>query len=419
MLRQPGFRFRLAFPSAFLAFGLLSGLASAQLLEMGNEIASPNAADDGTADVRTDLDLVTPATATGTIDSASFGWSAFPCASAVKIKVFRRQGDTLHFVAERGPFDSTGAVTTVALAPPIAVEQGDLLGLARVANCGNPETLTGIVSAGHLVYDGDINSDVSFSGADVHGAGILSVHATGTATEEIARVIPAAGSTPGNFGSFFRTGVQLTNPWTTAVAGRFVYHPAGVSGSSSDPSLNFTVAPGATISYSDLVQTMGQSGLGSLDMVMEVDAQLPVVVARVYNDAGGAGTSGFTEEAMNPSGQNETRLLFAGSTSVLVAPPSATTLRYNIGVRSLLSGAVVTFRQRDASGAIIRSVTKTYPPTFYEQQPASTLLGGPIAADDSIDVSVSGGSAFVYGATVDNTTNDPSIQFARVIFAIL
>jgi hypothetical protein len=203
------------------------------------------------------------------------------------------------------------------------------------------------------------------------------------------------------------------------VAGRFVYHPAGVSGSSSDPSLNFTVAPGATISYSDLVQTMGQSGLGSLDMVMEVDAQLPVVVARVYNDAGGAGTSGFTEEAMNPSGQNETRLLFAGSTSVLVAPPSATTLRYNIGVRSLLSGAVVTFRQRDASGAIIRSVTKTYPPTFYEQQPASTLLGGPIAADDSIDVSVSGGSAFVYGATVDNTTNDPSIQFARVIFAIL
>ena len=88
-------------------------------------------------------------------------------------------------------------------------------------------------------------------------------------------------------------------------------------------------------------------------------------------------------------------------------------------MRSLLSGAVVTFRQKNASGAIIRSVTKTYPPTFYEQQSASTLLGGPIAADDSIEVSVSGGSAFVYGATIDNTTNDPSIQFARVVFAIL
>ena len=152
---------------------------------------------------------------------------------------------------------------------------------------------------------------------------------------------------------------------------------------------------------------------------MGVEEPLPVVVARVYNDAGPDGTSGFTEEAMDPSGQNETRLLFAGSTSFLIAPPSATTLRYNIGVRSLLSGATVTFRQRDASGAIIRIVTKTYPPTFYEQQSASTLLGGPIAADDSIEVTVSGGSAFVYGATVDNTTNDPSAQFARVVFAIL
>jgi hypothetical protein len=337
----------------------------------------------------------------------------------VKIKVFRRQGDTLHFVAERGPFDVTAAEMTVTLAPPISVEQGDLLGIARVADCGNPTTLTGIVSAGYLAYTGDINSDVPFSGADIHGSGILSVHATGTATESIARVIPAAGSTPGNFGSFFRTGVQLTNPWTSAVSGRFVYHPAGVSGTSGDPSLNFTVAPGATVSYPDLVQTMGQSGLGSLDVVVAAGESLPVIVARVYNDAGASGTSGFAEEAMNPSGANESRLLFAGSTSYLIAPPNATSLRFNIGVRSLLSGAIVTFRQRDASGAIIRIVTKTYAPTFYEQQSASTLLGGPIAADDSIEISVSSGSAFIYGATVDNTTNDPSAQFARVVFAIL
>jgi hypothetical protein len=396
-----------------------AGSLAAQVLEMGNDISSPNAADAGTADVRTDIDLVTPATATGSIDTASFVWSAFPCASTVKIKVFRRQADTLHFIDERGPFDVTGATTTVTLTPPIAVEQGDLLGLSRVADCGNPTSLTGIVSAGYVVYDGDVNTDVSLSGAAVDGPGILAVHATGTATETIARVIPAAGSTPGNFGSFFRTGVQLTNPWFSPVSGRFVYHPAGVSGTSGDPSLNFTVAPGATVSYSDLVQTMGQSGLGSLDIVVAAGESLPVVVARVYNDAGTNGTSGFTEEAMDPSGQFETRLLFAGSTSYLIAPPDAVDLRYNIGVRSLLSGAVITFRQRDASGAIIRSVTKTYDPTFYEQQPASTLLGGPIAADDSIEVSVSGGSAFVYGATIDNTTNDPSIQFARVAFAIL
>jgi hypothetical protein len=259
---------------------------------------------------------------------------------------------------------------------------------------------------------------VSLSGADVHGSGILSVHATGTATESIARVLPAAGSTPGNFGSFYRTGVQLYNPGTSALSGRFVYHPAGVSGSSGDPILNFTVGPQGTISYADLVETMGQSGLGTLDVVLPASTQLPVIAARVFNDAAAAGTAGFTEEAIDPSGSFESRVLFAGSTSFLVAPSDTTRFRFNIGVRSLLSGAFVTFRQRDASGAIVRSVTKEYDPTFYEQQPAQTLLGGPIGPNDSIEVSVSSGSAIIYGATIDNTTNDPSVQFARVVFAI-
>jgi hypothetical protein len=37
----------------------------------------------------------------------------------------------------------------------------------------------------------------------------------------------------------------------------------------------------------------------------------------------------------------------------------------------------------------------------------------------SIEISVSSGSAIIYGATIDNVTNDSSIQFARVVFAIL
>src|SRR5262245_51704278 len=85
-------------------------------------------------------------------------------------------------------------------------------------------------------------------------------------TQPATRVIAAAGSTPGNFGSFFRTGVQLSNPFAETITGQFIYHPAGVSGSSTDPSLSFIVAPHATISHDDLVQTMGQGGLGSLDV---------------------------------------------------------------------------------------------------------------------------------------------------------
>jgi hypothetical protein len=67
---------------------------------------------------------------------------------------------------------------------------------------------------------------------------------------------------------------------------------------------------------------------------------------------------------------------------------------------------------------VIRTIDLTYDPTFFTQQPAETLLGGPIPEDASIQVSVSTGSAVVYGATIDNTTNDPSIQFAKVFFAI-
>jgi len=238
------------------------------------------------------------------------------------------------------------------------------------------------------------------------------------ATESVVRVIPAAGSTPGNFGSFFRTGVQLSNPYTAAVTGRFVYHPAGVSGSPTDPTLTYTVAPHSTVSYDDLVQTMGQGGLGTLDVVVPSTSDVPVIVARVYNDAGAAGSSGFTEEAIDP-GSSDTRILFQGSTSLLVAPPNDTSLRFNIGVRTLLSGASVTFRVLDANGAVITTVTKEYDPTFYEQQPAATLLGAPLPPNASIEVSVSSGSAIIYGATIDNVTNDPSIQFARVVFAIL
>lgn len=399
------------------ALGLASA-AGAQVLTMGNSV-TPNAGDATVSDVRTDIDLVNPATATGTIDTATFTWPTAPCPSAVKIKVFRRQGDTLIFIAERGSFDVTALSMTVSLAPAIPVEQGDLIAIARVANCGNPEMLTGIVSAGYLSYSSDVSSNTTIGEAEGNGGGILNVQATGTTTESIVRVLPAAGSTPGIGGAFFRTGVQLSNPSALAMVGRFVYHRAGVPGTSADPSLDFAVDAHATIDFDDLVQEMGQSGLGSIDVIVPVTSEVPVILARVYNDAGVDGTSGFTEDAIDPSGSFENRVVFAGATGILVAPPDAAQFRFNIGIRSLVSGATITFRVRDANGALVRTVTHTYAPTFYVQQSAETLLGGPIAANDQIEVNVSSGSAIIYGATVDNTTLDSSIQFVRVLFAIL
>ncbi len=165
---------------------------------------------------------------------------------------------------------------------------------------------------------------------------------------------------------------------------------------------------------------MGATGLGSIDVVLNDPTQAPVIVTRVFNDAGTSGTSGFTEEAVNPvGGLGENTLIFTGATAFLVGPADTTNFRFNMGVRTFLSGAFVTFRVRDVTGAVVHTTTKTYPPTYFEQQSSDTLLGYTLQSNDSIEVSVSSGSAVVYGATTDNTTNDPSIQFAKVVFAVL
>lgn len=412
-------RFRVCPALAFVA-ALPAAIAAAQTVQMGNNVASPNTGDFAVADVRTDIDLVRPATASGVVDSASFQWSVTGCPGAVEIKFFRRQGDTLVFLTERGPFDTTASPTPVSLVPPVAVEQGDLIGVTRLTNCGNPTALSGIVSAGYVGYSGDLHDNVSLAAAEITAPDTLAVYATGAASESIVRVIPAVASTPGNFGSFFRTGVQLHNPWSSAVSGRFVYHQAGVSGLSTDPSLTFNVGPGQTVAYPDIVAAIGPTGLGSIDVVLPVSSQVPIIIARVFNDAGTSGTSGFTEDAINPDGGgSDSPLLFAGSTGFLVAPADLTNFRFNIGVRTFLSGAFITFRVHDSTGALIHTVTKSYNPTYFEQQSSDSFLGITLVANDSIEVSVSSGSAVVYGATTDNTTNDPSIQFVKVAFAIL
>jgi hypothetical protein len=403
---------------AVAALLALSRNTSAQALTVGNVVGSPNSSDVVISTVRTDIDLINPASATGTVDTATFGWSAI-CANAAKVKFFRRSGDTLTLVAERGPFNAS-FTNTVALSPPVNVQQGDLIGITILVSCGSPVALFGFPTAGYVQYTGDVTGSVSLS-TGVHQGTVLDVQATGTATESVSRIIPVVISTGGLFGSFFKTGVQVLNPGPgiSSISGRFVFHPAGVSGTSADPSLLFTVTAGQTISYSDILASMGQSGVGSMDLVLPAGSQVPVVVVRVYNDGGAAGTTGFTEDLIDPTGSSflgET--LFGGVTGYILGPSDTAHFRYNIGVRTFFSGASLTATVRNSSGTVISSTLVTYPPNYLQQVDAATFLGAPLGPDQSIEISVSVGSAIIYGATADNTTNDPSIQFAHGVFAI-
>jgi hypothetical protein len=69
---------------------------------------------------------------------------------------------------------------------------------------------------------------------------------------------------------------------------------------------------------------------------------------------------------------------------------------------------------RDATGAVVGTVSRTYAATYHEQQSAGTLLEiATLPAGGSISITVTSGAAIVYGATVDNRTGDPSLQIAR------
>jgi streptogramin lyase len=222
-----------------------------------------------------------------------------------------------------------------------------------------------------------------------------------------SRVLPVVGSTVGVGGSFFRTAVQLNNSTTTPIGGRVVFHPSGLSGTGSDPVLLYSLSPGQTQSIADL-PAMGLSGLGSADVEV-TSGTMPVVTARVFNDAGVAGTTGFTEEPMRAD-----EALRPGSSGVILLPADLTRFRFNIGVRTLESGATATLTLRDASGAVVATVSRALPATYHEQQSTSAFLGvSTLPAGGSITVTITSGAAIFYGATVDNTTGDPSLQIAR------
>ena len=224
----------------------------------------------------------------------------------------------------------------------------------------------------------------------------------------VAATVVTVVSSPGLYGAYWRTALQLSNPSGTLAFGRLVYHPKELSGSTGDSFVRYTLQPRQTLQFPNILDLIGTNGNGSLDVVPEAGA-VPVVRARVYNDAGPLGTTGVTEYALPPA-----EALAAGDTGLLIAPSDFERFRFSIGLRTLDAGATLTFTLRDAYGAVLDTVTESYPGTFYIQRFASDLFAGTtFAGDESVTVEVSLGAAFVYATVADNITNDPSMQIAR------
>jgi len=226
------------------------------------------------------------------------------------------------------------------------------------------------------------------------------------------RILTVVGSLTGSANSFFRTAVQLYNPKSVTISGKIVFHTQNVSGGANDPSLAYSLASHKTLSYADLLPAMGiTSGIGSADLVADSGSTLPLALVRVFNDGGVLGTSGLAEEALSTD-----EALQQGDSASLIAPEDITHFRLNIGVRTLTNGAAFSITVRDKNGNVVKSTTKSFAPTFFRQFSSSEILDGfALTGGETISFDVTSGSALIYGATTDNTTNDPSVQFARRI----
>jgi hypothetical protein len=403
-----------------IALALLSIMlvlpAAGRTLTVGNDV-SPSAPDSGVTSPRTTIDLAHPASATGTVTSVKYAWSTEGCANALKIKFFRQNGLNYTMTEERGPFTSSTS-GTLTLTPPVNVRQGDLIGIARLSNCGTPMA-SAVSSDGFLVFSGDVTGSVAFSESLGRAAASLVLYGTGNVAEEVQGVIAVAGSLRGGFGSNFKTTVSLFNPSSAGfLYGRVVFRPQGTT-VGEFASMPYSLAPGEMSTFPDIVEAMGQSGIGSLDLVVKEDDATPIVTSRVYNDAGTSGTAGLSQDLI---GCDETlkgmaRVLRRGTIGYLITPMEPSRTRLNIGVRTLDLGARIEVTLRNWRGETLRSVIKSYHPNLFEQVDAATFLGRPIEGNETIEIHVTLGSAIVYGATTDNVTNDPAVQFAVVRFS--
>jgi hypothetical protein len=365
------------------------------------------------------VNLANTAPVAGTINRASVGWSG-SCSNAFKIVILRQaflSVAAFQVVATRGPFNAVAGRNDVTLSPAVNVQVGDLIGVVQLQSnsvCGsiltqsfgnNGSGYTLITTADMGVTGGTIGSSSAYSSGLVVGAVAYN------SDPLLVKIIPAAGAVAGAT-AFFRTSLQLMNPTSTPITGKLVFHKVATSASAGDPSLAFTIPSRQTTSFSDVITTMGASGLGSLDIVSNGGA-VPIASARVFSDGGALGTSGFSEEGLAP---NDALDFF--SRGILLTPADLTNFRMNIGVRTLDNGATLDIGVYDAGGTLRATRTGvSFPANYFRQFSVEEFTGAStIPANGWILVNITTftGRAFVYSSIIDNKTSDSTFRMADI-----
>ena len=354
------------------------------------------------------IDVNSGATSAGNIGAVVVRFNQFECSgNAFKVKFFRGV-ETPVMIAERGPFPVTGQLTKVQLTPHVAVLEGDLIAVTQLKDCAGLVGQTPVPGFKNAVqYSGDITT-AGAGGSPLSHFALAAYGAESMNSEVRTQIILAAGATAGIGGASFKTDLFLANLNATPSKGRIVYHPAGTSGSPADPSFPFTVDIQRTVNLSNFVSTkLGLTGVGSIDVYTTIGFEAPNALVRIYDDAGAAGTKGFTMDAVNPD-----EALGRYENAVLFAPNDASRFRMNLGIRTI-EATDVQFFHLAADGTSHGLTTRSFPANYFIQGAVRDFTGVNPQAGDQIVVYTTQKPFFAYGSIIDNTTNDPSVQIAR------
>jgi len=357
------------------------------------------------------VDLNSPATEAGTIGTVSVRSSRFDCTDGFKLKFFRRSGNTLTSIDERGPFSLNGTNTTVQLVPPVTVKRNDLLGVVALDSCMSVAGQTPVLSAEAIQFQGDAGTANLSTGTRLPLFALAAYGAQSPTAEIRMQTILVAGAATGVNGAKFLTDVFLTAPPAGISHGRLVYHREATTGFDDDVSVTFDVEPRNSKTIANIIgSSLGLSGKGSIDIYTKIGFEPPIAAARIYDDAGSAGTKGFSFDALKI-----TDALGVGEDGILFTPQNTARFRMNIGIRTLDFPTQIDFALISSTGIQRSIVTRTYPANYFVQPDATSLLGLATQPGDTINIFPIDGPVFVYGSIIDNTTNDPSLQIARAV----
>jgi hypothetical protein len=252
---------------------------------------------------------------------------------------------------------------------------------------------------------------------DLQCSGTIPYNVQSLALSRIAHktVIPVVGSTRGANNAQFKTSLRLGPAGTFHTTGKIVFHPAGQPGSDSDPSIPYVIDGGQTLEFDDVVAAMGQSGIGSLDIVpnsFDPNLDFLPVEVRLFNQAP-EGTYGAFESHVEPADA------FRPADWTLRVPSSR--FRVNIGVRTI-TATHATFLLISATTGVYTQKSMDLSADYMFMQAADQFFGVPVGQGDSItihfdDNPITSGAvntsidtiAIPFHTFTDNSTNDPAI----------